>query len=594
MTARAGPPPRAAALLALSSVTWPAGLPLLILFLGYLIFRRAGWRAIVTGLAAAAIPLVMYLAWFDAYYHSVAFNESDGIFLWSRDHDICRLRGHPAPGGRGGAVPAAAGGTAPGRPELHLGGELAAEGAARAEVLPRPQRAGDELRAAGHRRPAGRRTPGPWLDGFWLTFSWRRPDRRSALHSEKYQFAFATRTWASAATSRELAADQRYYTGAATPARAVPPYARWMAGYQRFGFLRGPLLGAALLAGLAGIAGRAGGGFRRLRGWGGPALFPWTAAMVMLIVPNVTASFSIRYVVPAQAVACLAAGLAFARPWRGAGQQPAAAPAAEAAAPAAQRRRARPPAARRARPGAGPAIRPDGARLTGGGRFLRFPDRSAPVSDGLALESITMTETGSPLPLLSRYAIMIDVGYIYASAGELLFSAGVPARVPGGRGQADPGADPARRASRSGASCCGCTGTTRPGTGCPPSTSGSSPRCRWVKLRLGNLNARGQQKGVDAQIRADMEALARHRAITDAVLVAGDEDMVPAVEAAQAYGVRVHLWGVEPPYGTNQAERLVWESDTVQVLERAFLEPYFSKHRSPPIRRAGHGRAGQS
>ncbi len=90
----------------------------------------------------------------------------------------------------------------------------------------------------------------------------------------------------------------------------------------------------------------------------------------------------------------------------------------------------------------------------------------------------------------------------------------------------------------------------------------------WVKLRLGNLNARGQQKGVDAQIRADMEALARHRAITDAILVAGDEDMVPAVEAAQAFGVRVHLWGVEPPYGTNQAERLVWESDTVEVLER--------------------------
>jgi hypothetical protein len=82
---------------------------------------------------------------------------------------------------------------------------------------------------------------------------------------------------------------------------------------------------------------------------------------------------------------------------------------------------------------------------------------------------------------------------------------------------------------------------------------------------------------VDAQIRADMEALARHRAITDAVLVAGDEDMVPAVEAAQAYGVRVHLWGVEPPFGTNQAERLVWESDTVEVLDRPFLEPYFSR-----------------
>jgi hypothetical protein len=75
-----------------------------------------------------------------------------------------------------------------------------------------------------------------------------------------------------------------------------------------------------------------------------------------------------------------------------------------------------------------------------------------------------------------------------------------------------------------------------------------------------------------------MEALARHRAITDAVLIAGDEDMVPAVEAAQAYGVRVHLWGIEPPYGTNQAERLVWESDTVDVLDSSFVRPYFTRN----------------
>jgi hypothetical protein len=75
-----------------------------------------------------------------------------------------------------------------------------------------------------------------------------------------------------------------------------------------------------------------------------------------------------------------------------------------------------------------------------------------------------------------------------------------------------------------------------------------------------------------------MEALARHRAITDAVLIAGDEDMVPAVEAAQAYGSRIHLWGIEPPYGTNQAERLVWESDTVDVLDSAFVRPYFTRN----------------
>jgi uncharacterized LabA/DUF88 family protein len=186
-----------------------------------------------------------------------------------------------------------------------------------------------------------------------------------------------------------------------------------------------------------------------------------------------------------------------------------------------------------------------------------------------------MTDSDAALPLLSRYAIMVDVGYIYASAGELLFSAA------------------SRREYRVDADKL-ITALIRQAD---DQVRGQLLRVYWydaardrvptfdqrviaqmplVKLRLGNLNARGQQKGVDAQIRADMEALARHRAITDAVLVAGDEDMVPAVEAAQAFGVRVHLWGVEPPYGTNQAERLVWESDTVEVLERSFIEPYFA------------------
>ena len=190
-----------------------------------------------------------------------------------------------------------------------------------------------------------------------------------------------------------------------------------------------------------------------------------------------------------------------------------------------------------------------------------------------------MTDIVSPLPTLARYAIMIDVGYIYAAAGELLFSVG-------SRREYRVDTDKLIQA------------LTRHADGL---VRGELLRVYWydaardrvptidqrviaqmarVKLRLGNLNARGQQKGVDAQIRADMEALARHRAVTDAVLVAGDEDMVPAVEAAQAYGVRVHLWGVEPPFGTNQAERLVWESDTVEVLDRAFLEPYFT--RIPP------------
>src|SRR5947207_2089585 len=47
--------------------------------------------------------------------------------------------------------------------------------------------------------------------------------------------------------------------------------------------------------------------------------------------------------------------------------------------------------------------------------------------------------------------------------------------------------------------------------------------------------------------------------------------------------------------GANQAERLVWESDTVEVLDRVFLEPHFSRQavatpeQTPPPPLAGSG-----
>ena len=203
----------------------------------------------------------------------------------------------------------------------------------------------------------------------------------------------------------------------------------------------------------------------------------------------------------------------------------------------------------------------------------------------------TMTENGSPLPLLSRYAVIVDVGYIYASAGELLFGAASRRDY---RVDADKLIQALTRHAddRVRAELLRVYWYDAARDRVPTFDQRVIAQMPWVKLRLGNLNARGQQKGVDAQIRADMEALARHRAITDAILVAGDEDLVPAVEAAQAFGVRVHLWGIEPPYGTNQAERLVWESDTVEVLERSFVEPYFTRQLGPETAGAGPPRAG--
>ncbi|GAA1352134.1 NYN domain-containing protein [Streptomyces beijiangensis] len=99
-----------------------------------------------------------------------------------------------------------------------------------------------------------------------------------------------------------------------------------------------------------------------------------------------------------------------------------------------------------------------------------------------------------------------------------------------------------------------------------------------VKVRLGNLNANNQQKGVDSLIRTDLESLARHRAISDAALVGGDEDLVSAVEAAQGYGARVHLWGIEAAEGMrNQAEPLLWEVDSQRTFDLDFCKPYVTR-----------------
>ncbi|MEV0111784.1 NYN domain-containing protein [Streptomyces sp. NPDC050844] len=99
-----------------------------------------------------------------------------------------------------------------------------------------------------------------------------------------------------------------------------------------------------------------------------------------------------------------------------------------------------------------------------------------------------------------------------------------------------------------------------------------------VKVRLGNLNANNQQKGVDSLIRTDLESLARHRAISDAALIGGDEDLVSAVEAAQGYGARVHLWGIEAAEGgRNQAEPLLWEVDSQRTFDLEFFKPYVSR-----------------
>ena len=97
-----------------------------------------------------------------------------------------------------------------------------------------------------------------------------------------------------------------------------------------------------------------------------------------------------------------------------------------------------------------------------------------------------------------------------------------------------------------------------------------------LKLRLGKLVRRDdgkfEQKGVDTFLHADLTGLARKRAVADVVLVSGDEDLLHAVEEAQEYGTRIHLWGAASDY--NQSLELIAAVDKSMTLSEEWLKPY--------------------
>lgn len=99
-----------------------------------------------------------------------------------------------------------------------------------------------------------------------------------------------------------------------------------------------------------------------------------------------------------------------------------------------------------------------------------------------------------------------------------------------------------------------------------------------VKLRLGRLNNRNQQKGVDALIYHDLMTLARERAISDAFLLSGDEDLREGVRAAQEIGLRVTLMGILTRSGArNQSHDLAREADEVIMLAEADLSGFIER-----------------
>ncbi|MFB9961668.1 phospholipid carrier-dependent glycosyltransferase [Sinosporangium siamense] len=303
----------AGVLLALATITRTIGLPLIAVVLVCLLLhglagRRAPagergrpWLAFTAAATASAVLLVGYMAWFNATHGSFGLTRGNA-FLWARtmtfaDCSVIRPTGPEAvlcP-----AEPVSARKPPPvyiwdGESPLNKTGlewverDRLAGAFARQAILAQPL---DFLRAglvdAGH------------------VFTWERRVYPTPGPQSSYVFPDKVRPLSDQPASKGRTADEliRAYQGESDTPRMVEPYAGWIRTYQDYVFVRGPMLAALLAVGLLGVLVR----WRRL---GGAVLMPYSAALVLAVLPPFIAAFDHRYAVVSIPLACLAAGLA--------------------------------------------------------------------------------------------------------------------------------------------------------------------------------------------------------------------------------------------------------------------------------------------
>jgi uncharacterized LabA/DUF88 family protein len=102
-----------------------------------------------------------------------------------------------------------------------------------------------------------------------------------------------------------------------------------------------------------------------------------------------------------------------------------------------------------------------------------------------------------------------------------------------------------------------------------------------VKVRLGRMSVDGTQKGVDLKLGLDLVGVARNKAATTVFLLSGDDDLAEAVEAAQDFGIKVVLVGLENTNHrlgvTSVAEHLALRVDSIITLPVELIEKCFTK-----------------
>ena len=288
----------AGVLLGAAAVTRSIGLPAAVVIGLALVVRRVGARALVVAALSFAVPLVSYAAWFHAEHGRWALTNSNGVFLYSRVMAFADCSVLPLS-----------------PPERRL-------------CDPRePQDRPESSRYIWDPSPL-RNLPGPVFtpenNALAMTFA-RKAVRhqpvdyaRQVVKELGYTFALGR--------VRYPSVDVGKYQFTSDPSQLVPPYGRaaalrqvqayeglgvptldstadrrlagWLQAYQRFAYVRGPVVAVLVLLTLAaGLPGRSPHG--QGRGSRAAALMLGAVAATLLVVPPMTAQFDHRYVLTA-------------------------------------------------------------------------------------------------------------------------------------------------------------------------------------------------------------------------------------------------------------------------------------------------------
>jgi uncharacterized LabA/DUF88 family protein len=94
-----------------------------------------------------------------------------------------------------------------------------------------------------------------------------------------------------------------------------------------------------------------------------------------------------------------------------------------------------------------------------------------------------------------------------------------------------------------------------------------------VKLRLAKMRP-GRREGVEGEIHRDLTTLARNKAVSDAMVITGEEDLAEVIADVQDMGMRVTLLHIASDGNTEIPRALRQECDDIVEINVAQLRPY--------------------